>query len=197
MNGAKADVLDSRHYFEQHSGEFYDSLFREVLKLTRNKRDAEDITQTAFMNFLQRMQRTDWKLESKSIRSYLSKAAKNLCRDMWRKGSKITTFSYDDDVVRETLEQQAVQTDDSVAQIENRIYFKELFQALPNVILQGITDYERRLFQLRKVEQLSLQEIAEIMERDVNQVRYDLQKIEARIRYRVAKITKAAANHQV
>lgn len=196
MNGAKATVLDCHQYFEQHSGHFYESLFREVLKLTRNKTDAEDITQTTFTNFLQRMERTDWKLESPSIRSYLSKTARNLCRDMWRKNSEIKTVSYDDDTVRETMEQQAAQIDDSVAQLENRIYAKEMFKALPHVILQGFTDYEKQLFQLRRVEQRSLHEIAATVGRDIGQVRYELQKIEARIRYRVAKITAAGCNQQ-
>lgn len=190
MNGADASVIDSRQFFEQHSSELYDSLFRQVVKLTRNKRDAEDITQTAFLKVLEQMQRPNWKLESKSIRAYLSQTARNLYRDMWR--AKMKTVCYDDDAVRQTLEQEAMQTDNSVNRIENRIYYKQLFKALPNVILQGSTEYERQLLQLRRVDQHSWTEIAEIVGRNVNQVRYDFQKLEARIRYRVAKITEAS-----
>lgn len=189
MNGANTTVIDDRQFFEQHSGELYESLFRQVIKLTRNRRDAEDITQSAFMKVLEQMQRPNWKIDTKSIRAYLGQTARNLHRDRWR--SKSTTISYDDNDIRETIEQQAAVNDDSVARMDNRIYYKELFEALPNVILKDSTDYERQLLQLRKVDQLPWEEIAEIVGRSVNQVRYDLHKLEARLRYRVAKITKA------
>jgi RNA polymerase sigma factor (sigma-70 family) len=189
MNGANTSVIDNRQFFEQHSGELYESLFRQVIKLTRNRRDAEDITQSAFMKVLEQMQRPNWKIDTKSIRAYLGQTARNLHRDRWRSKSK--TISYDDKDVRETIEQQAAVNDDSVARMDNRIYYKELFEALPNVILKDSTDYERQLLQLRKVDQLPWEEIAEIVGRSVNQVRYDLHKLEARLRYRVARITEA------
>jgi RNA polymerase sigma factor (sigma-70 family) len=189
MNGANTSVIDDRQFFEQHSGELYESLFRQVIKLTRNRRDAEDITQSAFMKVLEQMQRPNWKIDTKSIRAYLGQTARNLHRDRWRSKSK--TISYDDNDVRETIEQQAAVNDDSVARMDNRIYYKELFGALPNVILKDSTDYERQLLQLRKVDQLPWEEIAEIVGRSVNQVRYDLHKLEARLRYRVARITEA------
>ena len=189
MNGANTSVIDDRQFFEQHSGELYESLFRQVIKLTRNRRDAEDITQSAFMKVLEQMQRPNWKIDTKSIRAYLGQTARNLHRDRWRSKSK--TISYDDNDVRETIEQQAAVNDDSVARMDNRIYYKELFEALPNVILKDTTDYEQQLLQLRKVDQLSWEQIAEVVGRSANQVRYDLHKLEARIRYRVAKITEA------
>jgi RNA polymerase sigma factor (sigma-70 family) len=189
MNGANTSVIDDRQFFEQHSGELYESLFRQVIKLTRNRRDAEDITQSAFMKVLEQMQRPNWKIDTKSIRAYLGQTARNLHRDRWRSKSK--TISYDDNDVRETIEQRAAVNDDSVARMDNRIYYKELFEALPNVILKDSTDYERQLLQLRKVDQLPWEEIAEIVGRSVNQVRYDLHKLEARLRYRVARITEA------
>jgi RNA polymerase sigma factor (sigma-70 family) len=141
------------------------------------------------MKVLEQMQRPNWKIDTKSIRAYLGQTARNLHRDRWRSKSK--TISYDDKDVRETIEQQAAVNDDSVARMDNRIYYKELFEALPNVILKDSTDYERQLLQLRKVDQLPWEEIAEIVGRSVNQVRYDLHKLEARLRYRVARITEA------
>jgi len=191
MSSANASVLDNRQFFEQHSGELYESLFRQVIKLTRNRRDAEDITQTAFMKVLEQMQRPNWKIDTKSIRAYLGQTARNLHRDRWRSKSK--TISYDDDDVRETIEQETVAKDDSVARMDNRIYYKELFDALPNAILKDTTDYELQLLQLRKVDQLSWEEIAQTVGRSPNQVRYDAHKLDARIRYRVAKITEAGA----
>ena len=189
MNGANANVIDNRQFFEQHSGELYESLFRQVIKLTRSRRDAEDITQTAFMKVLEQMQRPNWKVDTKSLRAYLGQTARNLHRDRWR--SKSQTISYDDNDVRNTIEQEAAFNDDSVARMDNRIYHKELFEALPNVILKDSTNYERELLQLRKVDQLSWDQIAEIVGGSANQVRYDFHKLEARIRYRVAKITEA------
>jgi RNA polymerase sigma-70 factor, ECF subfamily len=188
MSEASVDTIDRQNLFEQNSGEYYTYLFRQALRITRNRDDAEEITQTAFVQFLEQMQRKNWTFEVKSVRAYLRKAADNLCKDMWKRRAKEKSVSYDDEHVREALELQAAETDDSVARMENRIYYRQLYATLPNVIMGGSSPYEQQLLQLRRIDGLSLKEIAPIVGKDVCQIRYDLQKVEARIRHRVRKI---------
>ena len=188
MSEPNETILDQQ-IFNQKSKEYYDLLVRLILRRTNNKEEAQDIAQTAFMRFLRLMKRKQWKLEIKYVQAYLNRIALNLCNDGWRQKEKEKAVSYDDDKTREALDREAAQSDESVITMENRIYFKELYRTLPlNVILTGLNEYEEQIFLLRRVDGLSIKEIAPVVNREVCQVRYDLQKIEARIRYRVRKV---------
>lgn len=175
--------------FEADSPQYYDLLFRIVLRLTNDREEAEDLAQTAFIRFLRLMKRKQWRVEINDIQAYLARIAINLCNDWWKKKEKEKAVSYDDDNTREEMDRQTARLDDSVLTIENRIYAKELYRALPvKVILTGLNDYEKKIFLLRRVDGLSMKEVADTVQGNICQVRYDLQKIEARIRYRVRKV---------
>src|ERR1041385_5607076 len=174
--------------FEQNSKQYYDRLFRRVFQLTGNTEEAEDITQASFVRFLRLMKRKQWQLEITYVQAYLARIATNLINDRWTEKGKEQLVSYDDDKTREAVELETAQTDESVVTIENRIYFKELYRALPKAVLAGLNEYERQILLLRRVDKLSIKEVAEIVGKDVCRVRYDLQKIEARLRYRVRKM---------
>ena len=187
MEVASASALDQQ--FEQIYTTHYDQLFHHALRLTNNQTEAEEITQTAFMRFLLRVKRK--KKEVRYVQAYLSKTVNNLWIDVLNRRRKEMAVSYDDDQIRETLEHEAAQSDDSVSSIENRIYFKELQRALPlKVILGGLEEYEKQLLLLKKVDERSIKEIAVIVGKDICQVRYDLQKLGAKLRYRVRKLVK-------
>jgi DNA-directed RNA polymerase specialized sigma subunit len=96
---------------------------------------------------------------------------------------------------REELERDVAITDDPVAELENRIYYKELLEALPlRLIFRGLSDYEMQLYRLRIIDEKSIDEIAAIVGKDPSRVTYDLQKIQARIRARVKQHIKKADN---
>ena len=175
--------------FEKDSAQYYDMLFRLVLRHTSDPGEAEDLAQTAFTRFLRLMKRKQWKVEIADIQAYLARIAINLCKDGWKRKEREKAVSYDDDHTREEMDRQTAQADDSVLSIENRIYAKELYRSLPiKVILAGLDEYEKQIFLLRRVDELSIKEVADTVQREICQVRYDLQKIEARIRYRSRKV---------
>lgn len=189
MNEAIANSIDQLELFQKNSTEYYDYLFRHVLRLTRDRTDAEEITQTVFMKFLKLLNGKD-KKEIRSVKAYLARTATNLCKDMWSRRRKEMSVSYEDEHVREKLEREAVESDDSVARLENGIYYKERYRSLPlNTIFSGLTEYEIEILYLRRVDEISIKEIALIVGKEVSAVRYDLQKLEARIRHRVRKLT--------
>lgn len=166
----------------------YDHLLRYASYLTHNSTEAEEITQTAYLRYLSIMERNHWKVEIRNVQAYLRSIARNLCNDMWMQG-RVTVVSYDDNNIRKELETSEAKSNDSVTSIENRIYFEELYRALPlNVILGGCSEYEMELLQLNAIDEMSPEEIAQIVGKEVSQVRYDLQKNYAKIRYRVRKL---------
>jgi len=188
MSEANATTLDQEDFAELYR-EHRAMLTRLVMRLTSDREVADDITQSAFLRFLRLMKRKQWKIEIEDVQAYLARIAINLCNDRWKTQEKEKAVSYDDDKTREALDRETAQSDESVVTIENRIYFKELYRALPlKVILTGLNAYEEQIFLLRRIDRLSIKEVADTVDRDVCQVRYDLQKIEARIRYRVKKI---------
>lgn len=188
----KNEIADLRREFEQKWLEYYEATFIYVLRKVRNKADAEDITQITFQRFLAHMERVQWKTEVKNLRAYLMSAAANLCVDFLNRNIEETQVSYDDQADEQTrndLRDQAIQRDDSYTRIEARIFYEELYKSLPlEVILSRLSEYELNLLHLHAVEELTAEEIAKIVDNDVRQVRYDLQKLYAKIRYRARKL---------
>jgi RNA polymerase sigma factor (sigma-70 family) len=187
MSEPNASTFDQKDFAELY-GEYHDVLIRLVMRLTSDREEADDIAQTAFLRFIRLMKRKQWKIEIKDVQAYLARIAINLCNDRWKAKGKENAVSYDDNKTREAVDRETAQTDDSVATMENRICAKELYRALPKVIMAGLNDYEEQIFLLRRVDGLSIKEVADTVGRSICQVRYDLQKVEARIRYRVRKV---------
>lgn len=182
LSATTNDQKDFASLYREH----YDLVFRLVMRLTSDTEEAEDIAQTTFVRFFRLMKR---KIQIKDDQAYLARIAINLCNDRWKRKGRENAVSYDDDITREAMDRQTAQSDESVVMMENRIYAKELYSKLPlKVIMTGLNDYEKQIFSLRKVDELSIKQVAETVGRDICQVRYDLQKIEARIRYRVRKL---------
>ena len=182
LSATTNDQKDFASLYREH----YDLVFRLVMRLTSDREEAEDIAQTTFVRFFRLIKR---KIKINDDQAYLARIAINLCNDRWKRKGKENAVSYDDDKTREAMDRQTAQSDESVATMENRIYAKELYSKLPlNVIMSGLSDYEKEIFSLRKVDELSIKQVADTVGREICQVRYDLQKIEARIRYRVRKL---------
>ena len=99
--------------------------------------------------------------------------------------------NYDEERLREALERETIQVDDSVARIDEEIYHKELYEALPwRVILGGFSEYERRLLLLSMVDKMSAKEVAQALGTDISKIRYDLNRLRARIKARAKKLLK-------
>lgn len=170
--------------------QYYDYAFRRALRLTQDRTEAEDITQQAFLSCLRYMDQKGWKVASESVKYYLAKTVDNISQDIRRRRAE-TPASCDDEHTREALERGAAQSDESIANIENRIYYKEIYEALPlKMILGGLTAFEKQLLFLRYVDGKPVTEISAITGQDHKRVRYDLMKLQVKIRSRVRKLIK-------
>ena len=182
------DATEQRLQFEQRWLEYYNAVFSFVFHSLKNRADAEDVTQTTLMRFLAFMERRHWELEVVNVKAYLLTIAKRLCYEFWTRRRKEGAVSYDDEHDKQTqkdLERKSKESDDLIRKIEDHIYYEELIQSLPlDVILDGLSEEELDLLYLDVVEGLSNEEIAEIVGEDVDSVRYHLQKLHAKIRYR-------------
>lgn len=175
-----------RKEFHKKARAYWDMLFAIVFSLTRDCELAHEVAQQTMLKYLRLMEKENWQLEIKNEGAYLIVIAKNLVNDGWRAHGKAEFMSLDeqlDDRLLKVLSELC-----ETSNIENQIYFEELLRKMPaKTIFGGLDTYERNLFQLQ-VEGLSNEEIAQEVSKDTSVVRYDLQKINYKIRARVRKI---------
>jgi RNA polymerase sigma factor (sigma-70 family) len=194
---------EGEHAAKQKSSEFndkwlvhYKRLYPYVLNLTRNKADAEDITQDALMYFKEHMEKKQWNVTIEDEDAYRRRIAHNLFTDLCKRRKREGLVSSDGEEIELTQNEEdskVIATDDSITRIEDEIHYKQLYRALPlRAILNGLSDYELQLIRLKALGEKSYDEIAEILHKDVFRVRYDLNKLDSKLRYRVRKIRSEA-----
>jgi RNA polymerase sigma factor (sigma-70 family) len=192
MNESEQAANEKRMEFEEKWPLHFNNLYPYVLNLTRNKADAEDITQDALICFKEHMEKNKWDVKFDNEDAYRRRIAHNLYMDLCKRRKKEGQVSCDneeDERTRKEAERRAGACDDAIASIEDDMHYKKLYRTLPlKVILGGLSDYELQLLRLKKVEEKSPEEIAETLHKDVYRVRYDLNKLDAKLRYRVKKL---------
>lgn len=183
-----SDVIaeQKRKEFHKKAPAYWDMLFAIVFSLTKDCELAHEVAQQTMVQYLRRMEKEHWQLEIENEGAYLVRIAKNLVNDGWRANGKAEFMSLDeqlDDRLLKVLSQLC-----ETSNIENQIYFAELLRKMPSkTIFGGLNKYERNLFQLQ-VDGLSNEAIAQEVSKDTSIVRYELQKINYKIRARVRKI---------
>lgn len=200
MKEACADTIGPRELFEQNCPEYYNFLLHFLIRIIGNRTEAEDVTQETFLHFHAFMERKQWKEDVRNVRAYLIKSAVHLrldawrSTDLWRGQREEGSMGYDDEQsenVRKVLDREAMQHNNPTAEIEDGIYFKELFKSLPlKTMLSDLTPYQREILRLEAEGEMTPKEIAPIVGKPVSEVRYDLVKIHSILRYRTHKVFK-------
>ncbi len=184
-------AIERREQFERECPNYLNQVFRYILKMTRNETEAEEITQTAILAFLELMDKTCWEHEVRNVRAYLRRIARNVYVDSWKipREEGLVADDEQSEQVRQALLRQAMQNNNPTARLESKMYYEELFKALPlQIILGGLSEYELKLLYMDAVEEMSPKEIAQEVDGDVDRVRYQLNRIYAKIRWRVRRL---------
>lgn len=143
------DFLERLHENDSSAREelveqYHRSVFHMAYRLTRNRADAEDITQEVFLKALCSIRSVR---QASSVKTWLFKIAVNLSIDRWRKVQ-----------MPRDLPNAFIEAHGPAACLEQ----KELHQRLQEAILE-LHDKQRTTLVLRIFHQLSFQEIAEVM----------------------------------
>jgi RNA polymerase sigma factor (sigma-70 family) len=184
---------DLRTQFEYRAGELSTRLFGIVFSWTLDADLASDIAQEAFTRFISHMNAQGWSQDIKSFEAYLNRTAKNLLVDLLRQQAKRRFESLDNDPDRklhnevdQVLLLRAVFTGLDTEELE------KLHEEVPEqMIFRGLSDEDRELLILHKVKDLKPMQIARQRGDDPDKLRYRLQKMETRIRYRAKQFLKA------
>lgn len=185
--------IDLKEQFEEHAPEILNRLFRVVYSWTLDADLANEIVQEALRRFLSRMNKRNWSEHIKSFDAYLTVIARNYLRDIRRKQRKLQFVFLDDDPdgkvskeVHRALLFNEVFTGVDPEQLE------EIREELPlQMILHGFSEDDLKLLKLHRIDDLSPKKIAERTGGNADSLRYQLIKIEAKLRYRTMQYLKA------
>lgn len=197
MSESSAEAMDPRQLFEQNCSEYRNYLLNFLCRVIGDRAEAEELTQDSFLHLLAFMERKQWQAVIRSPKAYLIATAihvrrdKKRGKDLWKGRREEGSVDYDDEQaehIRKVLDREAVKHNDPTDEIEDGIFFKELYKELPvNTLLSGLSRYEAEIFRL-KADGFSTKEIGQVVQKPEAQVRYDLQKLNAKFRYRVRKV---------
>jgi RNA polymerase sigma factor (sigma-70 family) len=183
-------VTKRREDFYLNYEEYRKNLYRYALKMTSNEAQAEEIADGTLVGVLDSMERRAWPEEIRDFNAYLIGSAKFRCIEWWRR-PKEESLEGDEQSsqTQKALERKAMQDNNPTSRLENDIYYKELFRSVPlKVILSGLSEYEMNLLNMHAVEGLDAEEIAEALGKEPDSVKYQLNKLYAKIRYRARQL---------
>jgi RNA polymerase sigma factor (sigma-70 family) len=125
--------------YRKHAGDVY----RYALVVLRNQADAEDVTQTTFLNAYRAMEQGE---RPRSPQNWLIAIAHNVCRQRFRQSQRRPTeVAYEDELAETVVEEDAVSAED-------------IRRALGHLAFN-----QRSALVMRELEGRSYQEIAEIL----------------------------------
>ncbi|HEX8476105.1 MAG TPA: RNA polymerase sigma factor [Pyrinomonadaceae bacterium] len=176
---------NQRKFWEATIEQHYHDLVKNCLKLTGNQDTAEDIAQETIYRVLNR--RTP--VTVKSPLAYLCVVARNIFYDR-RKKNPLHDYVSIQDEQNDSLRAQIV--DNSMSEdILSRLYYEELLASLPlHTILGDFSEYKSKLLHMDAIDEMTPKEIAATLGKEVSQVRYDLQCLYVKMRYRARTILK-------
>ncbi|WP_066507737.1 RNA polymerase sigma factor [Abyssisolibacter fermentans] len=163
---------------EEIVNEFQFRIYKYSYQMVRCKETAEDITQEVFIKFFQLSNKKQYN------HSYLYTIAHNKCIDQLRKEKRKSMF----------LKEYKEKTHEAL--VENLVS-KDKYSYELETILNTLTSYERSVFLLKSVNQLSYKEIAEILNKKEPALRKQFQRAKTKIERKLNKGRERYDNEEV
>jgi RNA polymerase sigma-70 factor (ECF subfamily) len=146
-------------------------LYRLAKRLLNNTPDAEDAVQEVFLRL---WTKREVLMEYRSIEAFALTVTKNLCLDrMKSKGYKLDELTENHEKMGDTNPYKKLELADSFDKIQ--------------MIIQTLPEQQRMIIHLRDIEEYDLDEIAEIMELNMNTVRVNLSRARKKVREMLTK----------
>jgi len=158
---------------------FWPDVYRMVYYRAQNPMDAEDLAQEVFLRAYTNLEHLR---QPESFRSWLFSIAVNMMRDYYRRGRGLRIFrsldEKDGDYTPEPAEQDSESALDGVLKHEFWREIKRFTKELP--------EREREAFTLRFLDQLSIKEIAQVLDRAEGSIKSHLFRAVAKLRRRTS-----------
>lgn len=152
-------------------------MLRFATHFLKNEDEAKDVVQDVFLKL---WQKRDDLHAVENMEAFTMRITKNRCIDAIRSAKSVPM----DDATDRKLKAETVDVHLKYDQMESAEQIKTLIGRLP--------DLQRTIMQLRDIEQLSYEEIAEIMELNANAIRVNLSRARKKVRDEYLKINQNA-----
>ena len=144
---------------------YQDRIYRFLLRLTRSREDAMDLTQDTFMRAYQNLDR--WQPHA-LFRTWLFRIARNAAFDRFRRGKSVEFVELDEEIERP----DAAPGPDATLETAQRLQLLE-------DALHRLPAEQREIVLLREIEGMSYDEIAEILDMQIGTVKSRLSRARA------------------
>ncbi|HWI16299.1 MAG TPA: sigma-70 family RNA polymerase sigma factor [Vicinamibacterales bacterium] len=143
--------------FSAETLEFLDSLYGAALRLTRNADRAQDLVQDTYLKAIRARRQF---AAGTNLKAWLYTILHNTWRNRQRDGAR-SRVEYDSDVVERSAESGAVST---LEETPESLLLRKTLNADLQAALDGLGEMFREVVWLRDVDELSYQEIADVLE---------------------------------
>lgn len=161
-------------HFEKIVLSVKNKLFRFALRMLGSQDDAKDVVQEVFIRVWNNRATAG---DVRNWEAWCMRMTRNLSLDRLRASARKPSLAIDESI---TLEQQDPTPDTSAELSESMTTVREIMDALP--------EKQRQVMHLRDVEGYSYQEICEILELDMSQVKVNLFRARNAVREKMLKI---------
>jgi len=148
--------------------EYYYKIYNWAIKKTNNKEDAEDLTNSVFLAIFEYFNKN---INVEKIENLIWKIAYNLWCTKAKKYIKEKNVMYFDDEMNFGYEVEML----------DKIIYKEIISNLDNI---GLTDKEKKTFDLYYINDLSIKEIAKLLDTKDANIKYYLYSARNKIKER-------------
>jgi RNA polymerase sigma-70 factor (ECF subfamily) len=161
--------------FEELIRRHQQRVFGLVSGILRRREDVEDVVQQVFLKVFVSLKRFD---QRAAFSTWLYKISVNECWDYLRK-KKVRPLVYEADLSEEQVSRLdgVVSADQPAASSSDRAEARDLLERM----MEKLPDQDRELLVLKEVEGFSVQELAEILDLNVNTVKVRLFRARARL----------------
>ncbi|ANY67105.1 RNA polymerase sigma factor SigW [Paenibacillus sp. BIHB 4019] len=162
---AKLSLKGDQRAFAELVGLYQDKLFHMAYRMLSNRQEAEDVVQEAFMRVYRNLERYD---ETLKFSTWIYRIATNLCIDKLRKRKPV--YSLD----AESTDHEGLDGYSMIPSDNRTPESETLLSETQRIIHQAIASLPpkyKTVMMLRYIEDLSLQEISEVMDIPVTTIK--------------------------
>lgn len=153
-----------------------DKMYRYALSILRDPGVAHDVVQDCLVKIWQNRQKLP---EIKSIDSWVMRITRNQCYD-WVKVNRFSLWS-DREIERDDIvNHETVEADQNVLVNDQMNWLEKVIKSLPQK--------QKEIYHLREVEEMTYQEIAEVLSLSLGEVKITLHRTRGKIRETIKKI---------